>query len=79
MAAETAKMTAETERDRYKMMYEEATDVDTVGTTIGAAGRALAARIMYSVMGATDRLGYIRSHDGHDQEGHFARYADAHG
>ena len=54
-AADAALTTAQAERDKYKMMYEEATDVDTVGTTVGAAARAVAARIMNSVsMGNED-------------------------
>ena len=51
-AAEMAKMTAEEERDKYKMMYEEATDVPTVGTQVGAEGRANSWRIDNSVSDA---------------------------
>ena len=54
MAAEAALTTAQAERDKYKMMYEEATDVDTVGTTVGAADRAVAARIANSVTDAVE-------------------------
>ena len=56
MAADTALKTAQDERDKYKMMYEEATDVDTVGTTVGAAGRAQAARIANSVTDAVKAM-----------------------
>ena len=51
-AAETAKMAAEAERDKYKMMYEEATDVPSVGTQVGAEGRANSWRIANSVRDA---------------------------
>ena len=56
MAADTAKMTAEMERDKYKMMYEEATAVPSVGTEIGAAGRAQASRIVNSVTDAVEAM-----------------------
>ena len=51
--AETAKMAAEAERDKYKMMYEEATDVPSVGTQVGAEGRAVARRIQFYLKSAT--------------------------
>ena len=52
MAAETALKTAQDERDRYKMMYEEATNVPSVGTQVGAEGRANSWRISRSVLPA---------------------------
>ena len=44
-AADAALTAAQAERDKYKLMYEEATAVPTVGTQVGAEGRANSWRI----------------------------------
>ena len=52
-AAKVEAQMAKADRDRYKKMYEDATDVDTVGSTVGAAARAVGGRIQASVKAAT--------------------------
>ena len=65
-AAEMAQADAEKMADDYKMMYDEAkaaldeaTDVDTVGTTVGAAARAVAMRIASSVTDPVKAAGAV--------------------
>ena len=53
MTADAALTAAQAERDKYKMMYEEATAVPEVGTQVGAEGRANSWRISTSVSAAT--------------------------